>query len=188
MTTNLVLANSPGARYTMGTMMYFAQGIPQGLLGITIPAWLASQGVSAADIASYLAVIVLPWAFKLITGPFMDRFQFRPMGKRRPWVLAAQLGLSLSFLALVLIENPVRLPESMVEGEVRYRLEELVRRLMMQGMDPEKVELAWQQLREQQQEPARKSVHARLVLDTLAREEGLTVESREVEARLRQDA
>ncbi len=76
--------------------MYFAQGIPQGLLAIAIPAWLASQGVSAADIGSYLAVIVLPWAFKLVTGPLMDRYEFLPMGRRRPWVIGAQLGLSLS--------------------------------------------------------------------------------------------
>lgn len=106
MTTAFTLADSPKVRYATGTMMYFAQGIPYGLLSITIPAWLASQGASAADIGTYLAVIVLPWAFKLVTGPFMDRYQFRPMGKRRPWVLAAQLGLTLSFLALVLIDNP----------------------------------------------------------------------------------
>ena len=106
MKTTFILANSPRIRYTTGSMMYFAQGIPYGLLSITIPAWLASQGVSAADIGSYLAVIILPWAFKLVTGPFMDRYQFRPMGKRRPWVLGAQLGLSLSLLALMLIENP----------------------------------------------------------------------------------
>jgi PAT family beta-lactamase induction signal transducer AmpG len=106
MAATFILADNSRTRYTAGTMMYFAQGIPQGLLSITIPAWLASQGVSATDIASYLAVIVLPWAFKLVTGPLMDRYQFRPMGKRRPWVLTAQLGLSLSLLALMLIENP----------------------------------------------------------------------------------
>ena len=106
MAATFILTDSPRIRYATGTMMYFAQGIPYGLLGITIPAWLASQGVSAADIGSYLAVIILPWAFKLVTGPLMDRYQFRPMGKRRPWVLAAQLGLSLSLLALMLIENP----------------------------------------------------------------------------------
>ncbi len=100
------LANSSRTRYMTGAMMYFGQGIPQGLLSITIPAWLASQGVSAADIGSYLAVIILPWAFKLVTGPLMDRYQFPAMGKRRPWVLAAQAGLSLSLLALMLIENP----------------------------------------------------------------------------------
>jgi len=86
--------------------MYFAQGIPQGLLGIAIPAWLASLGVSASEIASYLAVITLPWAFKLVTGPFMDRFEYLPMGRRRPWVIGAQLGLSLSLLSLMLVETP----------------------------------------------------------------------------------
>ncbi len=93
-------------RYATGAMMYFAQGIPQGVLSIAIPAWLASLGVSASAIGSYLAVIILPWAFKLVTGPLMDRYEFLPMGRRRPWVIAAQLGMSLSLLALMLVENP----------------------------------------------------------------------------------
>ena len=106
MPATFILADSKRTRYAASSMMYFAQGIPQGLLGIAIPAWLASLGVSAGDIASYLAVIVLPWAFKLVAGPFMDRFEFLPMGRRRPWVLGAQLGLTLSFLALVLVQQP----------------------------------------------------------------------------------
>lgn len=36
----------------------------------------------------------------------MDRYEFLPMGRRRPWVLGAQLGLSLSLLALMLVEHP----------------------------------------------------------------------------------
>ena len=106
MAASFILAESPRVRFATGSLMYFAQGIPQGLLAIAIPAWLASQGVSAGDIGSYLAVIVLPWALKLVTGPFMDRYQYLPMGRRRPWVLGAQLGLSLSLLALMLIEDP----------------------------------------------------------------------------------
>ena len=106
MAASLALANSSRARYATGSIMYFAQGIPQGLLGIAIPAWLAFQDVSAGAIASYLAVIVLPWAFKLVTGPLMDRFEYLPMGRRRPWVIGAQLGLSLSLLALMLVDNP----------------------------------------------------------------------------------
>lgn len=93
-------------RYAAGSSMYFAQGIPYGLMNIAIPAWLASQGVGADQIASFLAVIILPWAFKLLSGPLMDRFQFLPMGRRRPWVLGAQLGMTLSFFSLVLIDNP----------------------------------------------------------------------------------
>ncbi len=104
---NFVLAEQPRLRFVVGAGMYFAQGIPQGLLGIAIPAWLASKGVSAGEIASYLAVIILPWAFKLVTGPFMDRFQFLPMGRRKLWVLAAQAGLALSLLSLMIITDPV---------------------------------------------------------------------------------
>lgn len=107
MAATFILADSARIRYLTGAMMYFAQGIPQGLLAIAIPAWLAAQGVGAGDIGSYMAVIVLPWAFKLVTGPFMDRFQFRAMGRRRPWVLAMQLGLSLSLLGLTWVDDPV---------------------------------------------------------------------------------
>ncbi len=106
MATTINLTDSARLRYATGALMYFAQGIPAGLLSIALPAWLASQGVGAGEIASYLAVIVLPWALKLLTGPFMDRYQFPAMGQRRPWVLGAQLGLTLSLLGLMVIENP----------------------------------------------------------------------------------
>jgi PAT family beta-lactamase induction signal transducer AmpG len=94
-------------RYAAGSSMYFAQGIPYGLMNIAVPAWLASLGVGAGQIASFLAIIILPWAFKLLSGPLMDRYQFLPMGRRRPWVLGAQLGMTLSFFGLILVENPV---------------------------------------------------------------------------------
>jgi PAT family beta-lactamase induction signal transducer AmpG len=106
MTINWVLAESSRMRYAAGSSMYFAQGIPYGLMNIAVPAWLASQGVGAGEIASFLAVIILPWAFKLLSGPLMDRFQFLAMGRRRPWVLGAQLGMTLSFFSLIFIDNP----------------------------------------------------------------------------------
>jgi PAT family beta-lactamase induction signal transducer AmpG len=106
MTAKFVLEDSARMRYATGAMMYFAQGIPAGLLSIAIPVWLATQGVGASEIGSYLSVIILPWVFKLLTGPLMDRYEFLAMGRRRPWVLAAQLGLSLSLLALMLVEHP----------------------------------------------------------------------------------
>ena len=100
------LSESSRLRYACGAIMYFAQGVPNGLLNVALPAWLASQGVEAGQIASYLAVIALPWAFKLLSGPLMDRYEFLPMGRRRPWVLGAQLGLVVSFLGLLLVDRP----------------------------------------------------------------------------------
>ena len=101
------LSSSAKTRYTTGSLAYFAQGIPMGLLHIALPAWLAVEGVSASQIAAFLGVIMLPWAFKLLVGPLMDHFEYLPMGKRRPWVLGAQLGMVFSLLALVLIDDPV---------------------------------------------------------------------------------
>lgn len=101
------LATSARTRFGTGAMTYFAQGIPDGFLGIAVPAWLVAQGVSAGEIGSYLAIIYLPWAFKLVAGPLMDRYQFPSMGRRRPWILAAQLGLTVSLLGLTIIDNPV---------------------------------------------------------------------------------
>jgi PAT family beta-lactamase induction signal transducer AmpG len=106
MAARFILADNPRARYATGSLMYFAQGVPAGLLHIAIPAWLASQGIGAGQIASFLSVIVLPWAFKLLSGPLMDSYEFLPMGRRRPWVLGAQLGLTLSFFGLVFVERP----------------------------------------------------------------------------------
>jgi PAT family beta-lactamase induction signal transducer AmpG len=93
-------------RYLTGALAYFAQGIPKGLLHITMPAWLAVEGVAPAEIAAFLGVIMLPWAFKLLVGPFMDHYEYLPMGKRRPWVLTMQLGMVISLLGLGLIEDP----------------------------------------------------------------------------------
>jgi len=100
------LSTSPRMRYLTGALAYFGQGIPKGLLHITLPAWLAVEGVAPAEIAAFLGVIMLPWAFKLLVGPLMDHYEFLPMGKRRPWVLTMQLGMVISLLGLGLIEDP----------------------------------------------------------------------------------
>jgi trigger factor len=93
-----------------------------------------------------------------------------------------------AILEKVLLANPVPLPEVLVAEELRHRLEDFVRTLILRGVDPEKVELDWKQLREQQEQPARQMVHARLVLDAVARAESLAVSPQEVEAFVRAEA
>ncbi len=100
------LSTSHRVRYSTGALAYFAQGIPMGLLHIALPAWLAVEGVEPSAIAGFLGIIMLPWAFKLLVGPLMDHFEYLPMGKRRPWVLAMQAGMVLSLLALGWVDDP----------------------------------------------------------------------------------
>jgi len=91
-------------------------------------------------------------------------------------------------LEKVMLENPIVLPDVLVEDEIRHRLEDLVRRMYAQGIDPEKVELDWKKLRDQQEQAARRSVHARLILDAIARAKGVAVSADELEQRIRKDA
>ncbi|MDX2221285.1 MAG: MFS transporter [Rhodospirillaceae bacterium] len=94
-------------RFAAFGAMYAAQGVPEGLLYIAVPAWLAERGVSAAAIGAYIGVILVPWSLKLVNGAIMERWTFLAMGRRRPWVLAAQLGLIIALLGLAGIDDPV---------------------------------------------------------------------------------
>jgi MFS transporter, PAT family, beta-lactamase induction signal transducer AmpG len=101
------LSESSSLRYFSFAALYVAQGIPDGLMIFAIPAWLAMNGKSVAEIAGFVAVIGIPWTFKILAAPIMDRFAYLPMGRRRPWVIFGQLGLILSFIFLAFIKDPL---------------------------------------------------------------------------------
>ncbi len=84
-------------------LLYCAQGLPIGLFQVAIPGYMASLGMTAAEVGGFIAFVFLPWSFKLVAGPIMDRFTFAAMGNRRPWILFAQSGLLLSFALLALL-------------------------------------------------------------------------------------
>jgi PAT family beta-lactamase induction signal transducer AmpG len=94
-------------RYLNFIALYFAQGIPEGMLFFGIPAWMAMNNKSAGEIAAFAVAGGLPWSFKFIVAPLMDRYTFLPMGRKRPWVLLGQIGLMLSCIALALIKDPL---------------------------------------------------------------------------------
>jgi PAT family beta-lactamase induction signal transducer AmpG len=101
------LSTSAPLRYSTFGALYFAQGIPQGLQLFAIPAWMAMNGVEAGVVGSYVAICTLPWTFKLVAGPLMDRYSFLPMGRRRPWLLGAQLGLLVMMLVMAFVPDPL---------------------------------------------------------------------------------
>lgn len=102
------LSTSAPLRYFSFAALYLAQGIPQGLLLLTIPAWLAANGMDAATVGGFVGIMVLPWTFKIVVGPLMDRYSYLSMGRRRPWLLGAQALLLLGMASLALIPEPLR--------------------------------------------------------------------------------
>lgn len=104
-------------RYFNFIALYFAQGIPEGMLTFGIPAWMAMNGKSPGEIASFAVVTVLPWSFKFIVAPLMDRYTYLAMGRKRPWVLLGQLGLLMSCIYMAYVPDPLNhLTHLMIAG------------------------------------------------------------------------
>jgi trigger factor len=79
-------------------------------------------------------------------------------------------------------------PDVLIEQEIDRRLEEFVRRLMEQGIDPMKAEIDWREFRERQRETASETVRATLVLDEIARRESIEATDEDVQAEIEQFA
>lgn len=106
-TTLPALSENAILRYFNFIALYFAQGVPEGMLFYGIPAWMAMNGKSAGEIASFAVACGLPWSFKFIVAPMMDRYTILSMGRKRPWVIFGQLGLMTSFIIMAFIDDPL---------------------------------------------------------------------------------
>ena len=95
-------ARAPGAlvRLLVVAMLGFASGLPLALTGQALQAWLSVEGVDIATIG-FLSLVGLPYTFKFLWAPLMDRFELWPaLGRRRGWLVLSQLGLALALWAL----------------------------------------------------------------------------------------
>jgi len=70
----------------------FSAGLPLYLLINLLPAWLRSEGVDLKAIGLF-ALIQLPYTWKFLWSPLMDRFALPVLGRRRGWMLATQILL-----------------------------------------------------------------------------------------------
>ncbi len=111
------LSENTFLRYFNFIALYFAQGVPEGMLFYGIPAWMAMNGKSPAEIAGFAIACGLPWSFKFIVAPLMDRYTYLPMGRKRPWVLLGQLGLIVSCIYMAYVPDPLNnLNQFMIAG------------------------------------------------------------------------
>lgn len=111
------LSENKMVRYFNFIALYFAQGIPEGMLLFGIPAWMAMNGKTPGEIAGFAIACGLPWSFKFIIAPLMDRYTYLPMGRKRPWVIVGQLGLIASCIYMAFVPDPLNnLTQFMVAG------------------------------------------------------------------------
>jgi PAT family beta-lactamase induction signal transducer AmpG len=90
---------APGARFDRAgrlaavTVLGFASGLPLALTGQAMQAWLSADGIDIATIG-FLSLVGLPYTFKFLWAPLMDRFEPPWLGRRRGWLVATQLALA----------------------------------------------------------------------------------------------
>ncbi|MCP4513398.1 MAG: AmpG family muropeptide MFS transporter, partial [Fuerstiella sp.] len=87
--------------------LYVAQGVPWGFVTVTFAAWLAQpkHDLTVEQIGPIMAVATLPWSFKFLWGPLMDRFTIPSMGRRRPWIIFAQSMAVLVLGSMLLFDD-----------------------------------------------------------------------------------
>ena len=82
-----------------------AQGVPWGFITVTMVTFLAAEGADAGDLAFLLTLGTLPWSFKFLWGPIIDRFQIPALGRRRPWILIAQTGMVALLVTMLMVPD-----------------------------------------------------------------------------------
>ena len=99
------LVDSYRARVITLSLLYVAQGVPWGFITVTMVTFLAAEGADAGDLAYLLTLGTLPWSFKFLWGPIIDRFQIPELGRRRPWILIAQTGMVALLVTMLLVPD-----------------------------------------------------------------------------------
>jgi len=73
----------------------FSSGLPLFILYQLVPGWLRSEGVSLTEIGLF-SLIGIPYVWKFIWSPLMDRYSLPVLGRRRSWMLLTQVLLLFS--------------------------------------------------------------------------------------------
>ena len=86
-------------RFAVVLVLGFASGLPLALTGQAMQAWLSLEGIDVATIG-FLSLVGLPYTFKFLWAPLMDRFDLPWLGRRRGWLVLSQVALAGALLAM----------------------------------------------------------------------------------------
>ena len=77
----------------------FSSGFPLALTGGTFQAWLTVEGLDLATIG-LLTLVGIPYTWKFLWAPLLDRYVPPFLGRRRGWLLVSQLALAIGIAAM----------------------------------------------------------------------------------------
>jgi PAT family beta-lactamase induction signal transducer AmpG len=85
----------------------FSAGLPFLLVFSTLSAWLTDENISRSAIG-FFSWVGITYSIKVLWSPVVDRMPIpwftRALGKRRSWMLVAQVGIALGLLGMVLTD------------------------------------------------------------------------------------
>lgn len=103
------LLSTRGGRLTAFFCLYLTEGIPLGFTATAVATQMRRQGVSPAAVGAFVATLYLPWAWKWAIGPLVDLVYSERLGRRRGWILGAQVMMAVTLLAAMPIDFASRL-------------------------------------------------------------------------------
>ncbi|KAB8316860.1 AmpG family muropeptide MFS transporter [Tolypothrix campylonemoides VB511288] len=82
-------------------LLGFSSGTPFFLTGNTLKAWMTVEKVDLTAIGLF-SLVAVPYSFKFIWAPLLDRFTLPFLGRRRGWLIVIQVALliAIAFMAL----------------------------------------------------------------------------------------
>lgn len=96
-------------RMLLMLVLGFASGMPLALSGGTLTAWMVAEGIDIRTIGVF-SLTGLPYAFKFLWSPLMDRYVPPFLGRRRGWMLVTQILLVVTLAALGFFNPSSNLP------------------------------------------------------------------------------
>ena len=81
----------------------FSSGLPLYTLIALVPAWLRSEQIDLKAIGLF-TLIQLPYVWKFLWSPLVDRYAFGKFGRRRSWMLVTQIALIFAIALFGLFE------------------------------------------------------------------------------------
>src|ERR1044072_8340220 len=114
-TANTETASAPAAKPTLREILASpkmvvimalgaASGFPNQITESAMQAWLKESGVDLATIGA-LTYVALPYLFKFLWAPLLDRYPLPLLGRRRGWILVTQFALAIA-IATFAVQDP----------------------------------------------------------------------------------
>lgn len=93
------LARIFSKRMFICVILGFSSGLPLYLLFNLVVAWLRDSSIDLKSIGLF-SLVTVPYIWKFLWAPFLDRYNILRCGRRRGWMLLTQLGL-IFFIAIL---------------------------------------------------------------------------------------